>query len=132
MTIIREIPLGDNHVWVMIGDRVSVVRQDFKRPGKDGRLCKYKAICIGADSFPEARKIVARLLPHIPPIRVQTRLAERVLDWQLEVKASGDFDWCWIEWVADNVDSVLDGSLPLSLEDREALASTSLVSPILD
>lgn len=96
----RVIELGDCHTHEIVSDRVSLIRQGFKRAGKDGRTSKIKALYIGTDSWVEAQAI-ARSYGG----RVIIREAQRVTDWNYEVKFQGDFSLEEILKIADELET---------------------------
>lgn len=116
--VARIIQLGDAHTQEIVSDRVSLIRQEFKRPGKNGRTSKIKAFYIGADSWQEAQAITQTFRG-----RTKIRAAQRVTDWDYEVKFQGDFNEQEIEAIAKQLDSLALFTVPTQRKIERTIPS---------
>lgn len=96
--------LGDRHFYSGHSDRIGYIYQEFKRPGKDGRMSKIKCLYIGCSSYSEAKKISR----DFDRYRTTVRQAERAIDWEWEVKVQGDYTIAQVDAIATQVETILD------------------------
>jgi len=79
------VSLGDRHALVKINDRIAVITQALKRPGKNGRRARLVGAYFGFATQDEAIAFVAGLRRQFPKAYCQVRFGQR-LGAAVEVK----------------------------------------------
>jgi len=118
----RVVELGDNHNWVEVSDRVSYIKQTFKRAGKGGRMSKIKAIYIGFNSLVEAHRYARSCR-----LRCQVRPAFRTgIDYLYEVKIQCDVELVVVTAIASSIDKFFPASFAKSSGIRAEFYNTTI------
>jgi len=79
------VSLGDRHALVRINERIAVITQALKRPGKNGRRARLVGAYFGFATQDEAIAFVAGLRRQFPKAYCQVRFGQR-LGAAVEVK----------------------------------------------
>lgn len=106
----RVVPVGPQHTWEVVNDRISIIRQALKRPGKGGRASKIRALYVATATYAQALQ-VSKVLGHRLKAgtgRVEIREAKRSIGWEYEVKFQGDFS----EEAIAQIEASLESSFP--------------------
>jgi len=100
----KVIALGDRHSLVKLTDRIALITQALKRPGKAGRLARVVAGYFGFATEAEAIAFVDGLRRHFPKAFCQVRSSQRLASaFEVKVRAFDGlekFAWVLVEKAA--------------------------------
>ena len=125
--------LSDRHALIRLSDRVALITQSLKRPGRGGRKARLTAGYVGFDCY-EAAAFVKGLKRYFPKCFCEIRTAQR-LTTAIEVKIRYSFEglesflWSY----AENPAIVTTAAVPLDASAARdsifPMPSTPIASP---
>ena len=126
--------LSDRHALIRLSDRVALITQALKRPGRGGRKARPTAGYVGFDCYEAAAAFVRGLKQYFPKCFCEIRTAQR-LTTAIEVKIRYSFEglesflWSY----AENPAIVATAAVPLDASAAKAsifpMPSTPNASP---
>jgi hypothetical protein len=126
--------LSDRHALIRLSDRVALITQSLKRPGRGGRKARLIAGYVGFDSYAAAAAFVQGIRQYFPKCFCEIRTAQR-LTTAIEVKSRYSFEgleallWSYSE----NPAIVATAAAPLDASAAKAsiypMPSTPIASP---
>ncbi|MBF2074552.1 MAG: hypothetical protein IGS50_12440 [Synechococcales cyanobacterium C42_A2020_086] len=86
---IRIHQLEDRHQIAHLSDRIAIITETLRRPGKGGRKARCKAAYFGFPTQADAIRFASTIRGRFPKVRLEVRTSER-LSTPIEVKIAGD------------------------------------------
>lgn len=90
--------LGDRHALVKLSDRIALITQALKRPGKAGRRARVVSAYFGFATEAEAIDFVTGLRRHFPKAFCQVRSSQRLTTaFEVKVRAFDGLEkFAWV------------------------------------
>lgn len=86
-THVRVTALPDRHAFIRISDRVAVITQALKRPGKGGRRARLVSAYIGCSSQSAANAIAVGIKRYFSKAYCEVRRAQRLAtEWEVKIR----------------------------------------------
>lgn len=133
----KVVSLSDRHAFIKLSDRVAIITQALKRPGKGGRRARLVAAYAGFNSQAAAIAFVAGLKRYFSKAYCEVRRATRLTACQWEVKiryfnetALETFMWSYSENPAIVSSEVTPDEAKRSIYPIEPIAPVRPVQPM--